>query len=104
MDGNESKPELSPQQLTTFCRSLAPEILERLRAQALSDDWRESQGAAKILLAYGYGLPSAQLLVEARVLAPEEVLPEAEVAELRAMYREKLRAHKMQGPTLQRVK
>lgn len=77
----------------------------RLVELAESEDPKTAMAALKLLAAYAYGLPAAQVVVENRLIDPAHVLPEAEAAQLRELYRRELREARMRElPSLTRVK
>lgn len=97
---------MSPEEFARKCRRyVGARGYDRLTEHVESEDEKTSLSALKLLYAYAYGLPAAQVVVENRIVDPAHVLPEAEAAQLRELYRRELREARMRElPSLTRVK
>lgn len=97
---------LSATEFARRCRlHMAKEGLERLLELTRDEDPKSALAALKVVAAYSWGLPAAQVVLDTRIVDPAVVLPEAEAAELRDMYRRQIREERQrQLPSLTRVK
>jgi len=98
--------ELSAADFARQCRiHMGAEGFARLLELTRDEDPRNALSALKVLAAYAYGLPAAQVVVDTRIIDPAVVLPESEAAELRDVYRRQIREERQrQLPSLVRTK